>query len=314
MTEEALNLPGFVTNHINVGVIIIDDKRNIRFWNRFMETRSHKDAEQVMGKNLFEIFPELPERWLDRKIQGVFAMDTPAFSNWEQRHHLFDLPHTRPFTTSSRYMAQNVSIIPIENEELNVDLVCITIEDATDVYYFQTQYQATMEQLELANRTDGLTKVFNRRYWEEQFTMEFNRAMRYGTDLSLVMFDLDKFKNINDTYGHQGGDLVLVEVCAFIMDLLRDTDLIGRYGGEEFGIIFPNTDSDGALQVCERIRQGFQLHKMVFDNQTIWATMSMGLVSLDPEHKSIEDMINRADLALYQSKRDGRNQVTVYHS
>ncbi|WP_440903884.1 diguanylate cyclase [Catenovulum sp. SX2] len=300
---------------INSGVLVVDQNCCLLYFNRFMESHSLLQASEVIGKTLFDIFPDAPQRWLQRKIQSVFMLNTPAFSSWEQRQFVFKMRHARPVTTSSEYMAQNITFIPICSDgQSEPDKVGIIVEDMTDVFFYQQKLKDTLKELEEVSRTDGLTKVSNRRYWEERFRIEFETAQRYEHDLSLIMFDLDKFKRINDEYGHQAGDLVLVKATELVQQILRKGDLLGRYGGEEFGIILPNTAEKGAFELAERIRSQFSLLTMQHDNRSINATMSMGICQFDSRFTRFEDMVTRADLALYQSKREGRNQVTIYQA
>ena len=300
---------------INSGVLVVDEDCCLLYFNRFMESHSLLQASEVIGKNLFDVFPEAPQRWLQRKIQSVFVLNTPAFSSWEQRQFVFKMRHARPVTTSSEFMAQNITFIPICSEgRSEPDKVGIVVEDMTDVFFYQEKLKETLKQLEQVSRTDGLTKVWNRRYWEERFRIEFETAQRHEHALSLIMFDLDKFKSVNDVYGHQAGDLVLVEAAALVQNVLRKGDLLGRYGGEEFGIILPNTSATGAAELAERIRKQFEQHQMTFNEQIISATMSIGICQFDTRFTRFEDMVTRADLSLYQSKRTGRNRVTVYQA
>jgi diguanylate cyclase (GGDEF)-like protein len=259
------------------------------------------------------VFADLPEAWLKRKLMSVLDLKTPAFSSWEQRQYIFKLPHLRPITSGSQYMAQNCTMLPLHTEASAQPLICILIEDATDAFVYHQHLSRTLIELEKANRQDGLTKVLNRRYWEEQLKQEIHRAQRYQHPLSLILFDLDKFKDLNDKYGHLGGDFVLVELAAFIGTLLRDSDLLGRYGGEEFGIILPDTPLSGAQEVAERICKAVADYPMLFNQQTIRTSLSMGVAELQPNaHVVHDDLIRCADMALYSAKRAGRNRVCCF--
>jgi len=299
-----------ITNKLNTGVLIIDNQYNIILWNRYLEIHANKKPESVIGKNIFEIFNELPEKWFKRKVESVFQLKTQSFCSWEQRHHLFELPHTRPITTNSHFMAQNCTFLPLETDD-GKEHVCILIEDVTDVCHYQTMLKKTLEDLAQANRIDGLTQIFNRKHWEECLEKEFSRARRYQHGLALIMFDLDHFKLLNDTYGHLGGDLVLIETARIITSLLRLGDLFGRYGGEEFAVILPNTDSIGALDVAERIRVAISKNVINFQGNNINVTASVGVSVINENDKRYEDLISNADLALYEAKGSGRNIVCV---
>lgn len=304
------NLCEFVTKKLNTGVIVIDTQRNMVFWNQFMQVHSGKCAQELKGQCIYAIFPELPKRWMERKIESVIQLNTPSYCSWEQRHHLFELPHTRPITTSSNFMAQNCTFLPME-ENGEITAICILIEDVTDVCHYQQMLNKTLEDLAEANRVDGLTRAFNRRHWEECMAQEFSRARRYKHNVSLVMLDIDNFKQINDTYGHQCGDMVLIETAKYIKELLRISDVFGRYGGEEFCVILPETDLLGAADVAERIRDGFQHIQFEFGGISLKATLSVGVTIIDPEDTRYENMITRADAALYQAKESGRNRMVL---
>lgn len=297
-----------IANQLNTGVLIVDLDCNIVKWNRFLEIHTNKKPDDVFGKCLFTTFPELPKRWFERKISSVIQLKTPSFCSWEQRRHLFKLPHTRPITTDSKYMAQNVTFLPIETAG-KITHICLLIEDVTDVCHYQSMLRQTLDELALANRIDGLTQVFNRKHWEECLAKEFARARRYSHDVSLIMFDLDHFKLLNDTYGHQSGDMVLIEVAKHTQSLLRLCDLFGRYGGEEFAIILPETDLAGALDVAERIRKGIKSLALSYQGKPIETSASVGVAVINERNKRYEDLISNADRALYQAKASGRNQV-----
>lgn len=300
---------------LNSGVIVIDDEYNIQYLNAFIERHGNLQLAGVVGKSLFSVFADLPEAWLKRKLMSVLDLKTPAFSSWEQRQYIFKLPHLRPITSSSQYMAQNCTMLPLDTGQHEQPLICILIEDATDAFVYQQHLSRTLIELEKANRQDGLTKVQNRRYWEEQLKQEIHRAQRYQHSLSLILFDLDKFKDLNDKYGHLGGDFVLVELSSFISSLLRDSDLFGRYGGEEFGIILPDTGLEGAEEVAERICRAVADYPMLFNQQTIRTTLSIGVAEFVPkQHFLHDDLIRCADMALYNAKRSGRNRVCCYQA
>ncbi|SEK74123.1 diguanylate cyclase (GGDEF) domain-containing protein [Colwellia chukchiensis] len=299
-----------IINRLNTGVLLLDRNFNILMWNRFLAVHANQHDEQVIGKNIFQVFPELPRKWLERKLSSVIQLKNQSFCGWEQRHHLFELAHSRPITTDSDFMAQNCTFLPIE-EHGQVTQICILIEDVTDIYHYQTQLKKTLQELALSNRIDGLTQAFNRKHWEECLAAEFSRARRHHSSLALVMLDLDHFKLLNDTHGHQGGDKVLIETAKAINELLRMGDLFGRYGGEEFAVILPNTELSGAEEVAERIRQTIALKAVDYQGQNIGITVSLGVAVLAQQDKRYEDLISRADNALYKAKFSGRNRVSL---
>lgn len=170
-----------------------------------------------------------------------------------------------------------------------------------------------LERLHYAALTDGLTGLWNHTHFRHLLDMEFARARRYGGAVSLIMLDLDHFKAINDTYGHEVGNHVLRLTSQHIQKQVRETDVIARYGGEEFAIICPRTELEEALKLAERIRQKFPNQVRVPNHPETVVTASFGVMSSqDPTVNNVSDLINIGDQALYESKRRGRNQVATY--
>ncbi len=160
---------------------------------------------------------------------------------------------------------------------------------------------------------DGLTGLFNHRYFQEIFSKELARAQRYQSCVSLIMFDIDFFKKVNDGYGHPAGDLVLMNIARVIEGAIRPSDIAARYGGEEFAIILPETNEAGLKVFAERLRRSVEGVATSTGGQQIKVTISSGGVTCCPENTEFtkEMLIDTADRALYQSKNNGRNQVTI---
>ena len=181
-------------------------------------------------------------------------------------------------------------------------LLYSVIHDVTD----RVRLSAEMERLAT---TDSLTGAANRHQFFTMAEGEFSRALRYEHPLTVFMLDIDYFKSINDTYGHNAGDAVLRALSTMVVATLRDPDVFGRLGGEEFAAVLPETDIDGGLQVAERLRDALGKLKVEVKGEMISFTASIGVSAMQPEDKLIEDVINRADEALYKAKRMGRNRV-----
>jgi len=161
--------------------------------------------------------------------------------------------------------------------------------------------------------TDGLTRLFIHRYFQARLEEEILRAKRYHTTVSLILFDIDHFKKFNDTYGHQQGDIVLIEVAKVIKQTVRDTiDIPARYGGEEFTIILPETDGPGALLVAERLRKNVETHDFPGQEKPLHVTISLGIACYPDNASSKSVLIKKADLALYACKEKGRNCSLIF--
>ncbi|HEX2199780.1 MAG TPA: diguanylate cyclase [Burkholderiales bacterium] len=160
------------------------------------------------------------------------------------------------------------------------------------------------------SRTDGLTRLLNRRYWEEAVAAEFERCRRAGGRASLLMLDIDHFKAINDRHGHPAGDEVIRKLASILRDTLREQDVPGRYGGEEFGIVLPDTGAAGAEAIAERVRT--RIEASTLSASGIRATVSIGIAALDVEDRDYSVWIAHADRALYSAKERGRNRSVRY--
>jgi len=187
----------------------------------------------------------------------------------------------------------------------------------------QDQLRATRRSLEEQSVTDSLTGLKNRRFFDERLPEEFRRAQRYSDPVSLMMIDLDHFKEVNDRYGHQMGDVVLRDAAAVIRNSVREPDICARYGGEEFAVILPKTHLGGTLTVAERVWRG--LKDKVYRQEVpavgqasvaeVRVTASLGLAFFPSKDiVSAELLVKFADEALYQAKRQGRNNIGLYQA
>jgi two-component system cell cycle response regulator len=156
---------------------------------------------------------------------------------------------------------------------------------------------------------DGLTQVYNKRYFIETLEREIGRAHRYRRELSLIMFDIDHFKKINDTYGHLAGDHVLKQLASVIKARIRREDIMSRYGGEEFAIILPEIDNYNAMQFAEKIRALVEKAIFRFEDTDIPVTISIGCASMTSELQEPHEFVRVADGHLYEAKSQGRNRV-----
>ncbi len=164
-------------------------------------------------------------------------------------------------------------------------------------------------ELERLAATDPLTGVYNRRYFMEFAAKEFLRSQRYSHVFCVIQMDIDHFKKINDTHGHTVGDEVLKAFTANCLEALRECDVLGRMGGEEFSIILPETEMAGTLIVAERFRQAIADLKLYVDDQIVHFTVSIGVTKLRQDDSGIEAVLRRADEALYLAKNGGRDKV-----
>ncbi len=204
--------------------------------------------------------------------------------------------------TAQRELAKKNAILIQTNAALE--------EARTALEAKQAALEAANERLDALATIDGLTGVKNRRAFGEKLTEEISRSVRYKTPLSLLLLDVDKFKQYNDTFGHLGGDEVLKTVARLLREQARANDFVARYGGEEFTLLLPNTDAEGAVVMAERARAA--IAAAPWPERAV--TASFGAATLSSETNSEAELIGAADRALYASKERGRNRVTHVHN
>ncbi len=311
--EFAYEFPNIIVDLTGIGIAAVDTRMNVILWNRFMEIHSHLKPSNVLGRNLFDCFPELPREWLEKKLKSVIVLRNSAFTSWQQRPYLFKFPNTRTITTDRPFMYQDCSFWAIQDKGGMVKGVCISVHDMTDTADAQILLQAATEQavnLQETSQRDGLTGLYNRQYFDEQISSEVVCARRFERSLSLLLIDVDFFKKINDTYGHQGGDEVLRIVAFKLLKTLRPSDTLARYGGEEFALILPHLGKQEGIAVADRLRRIIEKEIILVDEKEIKITISIG-VSAFAKGDSPSQLIKDADGALYLAKREGRNRVKV---
>jgi diguanylate cyclase (GGDEF)-like protein/PAS domain S-box-containing protein len=266
----------------------------IESWNPGAETIFGYTAAEMIGQSMLILFP--PERLEEENIiieqikQGVNVV------------HF----ETQRLRKDRNLIHVSVTISPIFNSTRQVIGASKIARDITERKKLESELQRQA-------RVDYLTDVCNRRYFMELAEQEFRRTARYGNNLSLIMIDVDSFKQINDSYGHKAGDTVLKRLTEISLRILREVDTIGRIGGDEFTILLRETHQEGAKEVAERLRGDFAGEQITLEDQTspIHFTVSMGLATLNMADKSIGSLLNRADKALYGAKRTGRNKVCI---
>ena len=208
-------------------------------------------------------------------------------------------PHDSIYDVLSTMKANKIRHIPIidAGELANI----VSIRDLTQA----------CEMLQVQANTDVLTGLSNRRFFLDALANELDRSRRYGHPLSVALIDIDHFKQVNDTLGHMAGDRALCTLSELLVEELRTHDSVGRLGGEEFGVLFPETDIVGAKIVCDRLLARIGVMDTKFDDATFSFTVSIGLVVVNPEEETVTNVLKRADKLMYAAKADGRNRVVA---
>lgn len=248
---------------------------------------------QVVGLSLFDVYHDYP---------SIIAAMKNALAG-----------HTQRDEVEVMGIVFDVVYSPILDQQGKVTKVIGVSNDVTERKQAELELQAALDRVQQLAHTDVLTGINNRRHLYEVAEREFKIAVRYQQPLSVIMFDIDHFKKVNDTFGHTAGDQILQLVTRVCRKELRSADVIGRYGGEEFVILLPITNAQQAYQLAERIRMGTEAICLPTEKGNASVTLSLGIVELihDAQTQSVEELIHRADEAMYAAKQAGRNRSEI---
>ena len=241
---------------------------------RFKDSKYYRGSNNKFFKKDF--FVTIPLK-IEKEIVGVLNINDGEQDSFEE---------------SSLEMVLDIS-----------DFISMSVSNA--ILYEQTKQLAV---------TDGLTGISNRPNMEQALQNEFERSMRYGAPLSVVLLDVDHFKGVNDTYGHQKGDEILVAVASLLKKVCRTNDIAARYGGEEFLMILPQSNAQGAFKIAERVREEMMKMNFTGNESNFSVTTSCGVAELDRDFiKNTDQLVAIADHALYEAKNSGRNKTIIGH-
>jgi diguanylate cyclase (GGDEF)-like protein/PAS domain S-box-containing protein len=275
-------------------LIMIDAEDTILFWSPAAEKILGWTSEEAVGQKMHPLIT--PQEYLEPAQKGLQQFATTG--KGPVLDSVMEFPAIRK-DGQTFPVERSVSAFQVDGEYFAVGML-------RDI----TERKKTQNQLELMATTDELTGLYNRRFFIEQLEEELLRAQRYQRKTSLILFDVDNFKNVNDTYGHDVGDDVLVFIAKAAGESLRDVDCLARFGGEEFIILLPETPLNGALIVAERIRS-FIEHAEFFleEGKRLHFTVSLGVTEIREDEDGHSMVIKRADNAMYRAKQGGRNKV-----
>jgi diguanylate cyclase len=293
-----------VFDMVDIGLVILDKDLRICHWNRWMQLHSGIVPDKITGSIVFETFPNLNQPRFLNNCKAVLTFGNFSFFSQKLHHYLFPFKPISSFDSQFDFMQQNCTIGPLRSENGSIEYIFIAVHDVTETVNFE---QKLME----LNRRDALTGIHNRRSLELSLKEEIERHKRYGNPLSLIMFDIDFFKRVNDTYGHQCGDFILQQIAATIEKNIRSHDILARYGGEEFCCLLPETSIEQAADLAERFRKKICQKPYRYLETSVDVTISLGVSTLTQETNTAEMLLKKADAGLYAAKNSGRNRVVV---
>ena len=301
-------------------VLIVDDSFEDReILKRYLKTLEEYQCQVTEAKNGDEAFEMIQKKrpdllFVDFNMPGTTGLD--LLERLRRINNRFDFPVIMLTGEGSETVAVKAMKSGIGDylvkDDINPESIRVAVVGSIDRFDMEKTIDAQRRQLEVAARTDGLTGLWNRRYFDEQLEMEIERATRYGLVLSLVMADLDHFKKVNDSFGHLVGDSVLIGFAGVLKQGLRLSDFAARYGGEEFCLIMPNIDLEGAGIAVSRLADALREHQFRNDRGGLFhVTASFGIVQFTKEFSEVANMIEAADKALYHAKEAGRDRVVT---
>jgi len=304
-------LSGRVLGLANLGLLVLDANQRIVLWNQWLASRSGMAASRVQGQTLLEALPELGGQRIEQCIHTALSHNLPSVLPQQQDRSPF--PLYAAGTWGGERIEQAVTLTPFSEGKERFCL--IEVADVSNTVGRERQLRGQAEALRAQSYVDGLTGIANRRHFDVALDRELRRAQRQGTQLSLLLMDIDSFKAYNDHFGHQQGDACLTLVAeAFASRLQRPADLAARYGGEEFAAVLPDTSAGQAAQHAEVIRAHVESLGMAHAPKAAHphVTLSIGVASFDKERlHEAKALLAAADRALYAAKRSGRNCVVV---
>lgn len=282
------------------GVGIFDKDDNLIYCNDALSSLFAMSAKEALNKSFSEISTHCFNSLTGINIESETLEDWLSYVLSKRRSCSF-----RSFETDTH----EGKWFLVTEQLVHQDYLYIYVTDITEKKTSENALKRMSEKLHQLATTDYLTGIYNRRYFYEQAEIEFNRSQRKDQACSVMVFDLDNFKSINDKYGHAAGDILLKAFTKNIQPHCRSYDIFARIGGEEFALLLPNTEKNNAFIIAERIRASIEALIVPFENKSLQITVSIGVIENSGDMKSMDQFMKTADKNLYIAKSNGRNQV-----
>lgn len=292
---------------LDMGLIVVDRTMTVKIWNRWMAHHSGIMEQDIVGKSLHEFYEHLAGPKFLRFFKSVFSFGNYAYFSQKLHKYLIPMKNINASSDGLEFMQQNCTAGPIRNSKGVIESIFITVQDVTE-------YVSYERKLIEMGKLDHLTKLYNRSHLEKRLAEEIERARRYGSSLAVFMIDVDHFKKINDTHGHLCGDQTLRELAKIMQHALRTMDVIGRYGGEEFCCILPETSLFNACILAKRMCELIGETGIPYAETVLRVSVSIGVAEYAQGADTLESLVSVADNALYRAKHGGRNMVACASS
>ena len=301
-----------------IGILVLDADMNIVRWNPWLEDHTGINSAAAEGHNLKELYPDLNKPRFEDAVSQVIKFGAPQLLSHALNRYVIPISIAgRRSVDSPDMMQQQVHVARIFDHESR-PLALVSIEDISDSIVRMNTLADIAGKLDFVGSHDPLTKAYNRHFMTKWLTAESKLARRHRFPIACVLFDIDHFKLINDSFGHERGDVVLQEVAQLAQSCLREADILVRFGGEEFLALLSQCDEENAAIIAERIRHFIQASEIA-DLSPGQVTCSAGLSAYSPNDDpdtplDPKQLFRVADKYLYQAKKAGRNMVVWKNS
>lgn len=292
-----------ILDHIEIGVLVVNRQLDIAYWNRWLAVHTGIPQTSAVNNNLERLFPDFSFGLLQQKINIALKLGTPTFITGKISGYVIPVEQHKVTKSIFRHMQQDATITPI-----NEDRVSIVITDVSPLLEAHFTINKQLKMLERQARTDSLTGCYNKRMFNSMLAKEIKRCERHLRVFSLIVFDIDDFKKVNDSFGHLAGDSVLMELASLVSDSIRQSDALIRWGGEEFFVLLPETMLDGAALLAEKQRLRICEHDF---EKVGKLTCSFGVAQWFSGMEE-DTVIGNADSALYCAKNSDKNAVSIF--
>lgn len=302
-----------------MGIMVLDRELRVVFWNACLESWTGHARAKVLNRDVRRLFPLMNRPFVLPRLQALFEGAPPAVFSYHLHKHL--VPSRLP---DGSFRLQHSVAYGLRGPDGEIGHVVLSLQDVTEIHNRLDENLRIRRELERENRIrrkveikfrelatrDMLTGLANRRWFLGVLAREVRRAKRFGHPLCLLVIDLDHFKLVNDTWGHLAGDEMLRQFAASCREKVREIDQIGRLGGEEFGVVMPETTLEGARAVAGRLLQAVRALSVSHEGVEVRVTASIGLACLC-EGQDLREFLHAADQAMYQAKLNGRDRLEL---
>ena len=297
-----------IIDHLPLGVLIVDETRKICFWNAWLADHTSIAGKEAAGRTLEELFPEQDNSRFAFALEQVLRTKSPQIMSQALNRYLIPIRIPSLERHGVSMMQQTVSLQYLADDD-GRGYALVSIMNVTENVIRSAALTELAHKLQHDNNRDHLTTLYNRRFMWEWLVQQIKQSSRHGYPIACLMLDLDNFKSINDQYGHKEGDSVLCGFAGIVDEHLRKSDILVRYGGEEFVVLMPQCDIEAAIVAAWRTVKGVRA-AAIGSLAPGQVTCSIGISIYNPNNpRTGEELLKEADKRLYEAKNSGKDQV-----